>query len=258
MFLPVAVVMAGLLLLGRGPIATAEPTELEGVYFSEHVDYGGFTFRLTANRVDNLKGWRFNDKISSLRVVGPFTVTVFEHADLRGRRATFGSGSTCRDIRKRSYSSVYDTDGTYPCTAAPNWGPMLGNDQISSLVITRNPTSHPWGSFLHHPEGIWVAGTLNSAHRWIFCRNGGYRHRLISNKESFEMFGSSRLYENPAGPPFGRFLETKRNIKVPAVGKPEEVPDELYRFRYISDTAFAIIEGRVEIIYRFEDNPPGC
>jgi hypothetical protein len=88
----------------------------DGVYLYEHSNYEGKCIKLTSD-VSNLIDYDFNDKISSIRIIGNYSVTVYEH------------------IKYEGWSKTYYDDTRYVGDSA--------NDQISSIIIRRNPGSGP-------------------------------------------------------------------------------------------------------------------
>jgi hypothetical protein len=88
----------------------------EGVYLYEHSNYEGKCIKLTSD-VSNLVDYDFNDKISSIRIIGNYSVTVYEH------------------IKYEGWSKTYDENVRYV-------GDRV-NDRISSIIIRRNPRPGP-------------------------------------------------------------------------------------------------------------------
>jgi hypothetical protein len=99
----------------------------DGVYLYEHTNYEGKCIRLTSN-VSSLLDYDFNDKISSIRIVGDYYVTVYQHTKFEG------------------WSKDYYNDTRYVGDSA--------NDQISSIIIRRKPShgQRPEPGPVQHPR----------------------------------------------------------------------------------------------------------
>jgi Beta/Gamma crystallin len=98
-----------------------------GVYLYEHENYQGRVLHLKTSE-PNLAKRNFNDITSSIRVVGEYRVTFFEHADYQGARGT---------IRTYSFSST----GSH---AVHSDGIMMHHDAVSSLRrVTNGPAALP-------------------------------------------------------------------------------------------------------------------
>jgi hypothetical protein len=137
----------------------------DGVYLYEHTNYEGKWIRVTSD-ISNLVDYNFNDKISSLRIVGDYCVTVYQH------------------IKYTGWSKNYYDDTRYVGDSA--------NDQISSIIIRRKPShgqrlkpepvqhpryrpeppyrSKPGRQPIHRPEpvpGVYLYEHANYGGRWI-------------------------------------------------------------------------------------------
>ncbi|HET9648168.1 MAG TPA: beta/gamma crystallin-related protein [Microlunatus sp.] len=177
----------------RDPWTVPDEQKASGVYLYEHVDYGGRWIRLTQSTPD-LRAVGFNDICSSVRIVGPYRATFYEHVDYHGTRstlATAGSSSDhtgCSDIGR----PFQRTSGFYVYAWCP-WecgSPAeVANDSISSVFIT-STLSYERSSRLVHPAGLWsaaVAGAPSAG--WRFFADGTCRFLLITSSSVSEISG---------------------------------------------------------------------
>lgn len=97
-----------------GPV---QPEERYGVYLYDNYRMGGDSIKLnsSANTIP------LNDKISSIRIVGSYDITIFEHADFTGRSLSFSGNSP-------AYRQG---------TTIPDLVPYGFNDITSSILITK-------------------------------------------------------------------------------------------------------------------------
>ncbi|SYX85829.1 hypothetical protein [Paenibacillus alvei] len=98
-----------------------QPEALNGVYLYDNYGMSGERIKLnsSANTIP------LNDKISSIRIVGPYDITIFEHADFTGRSLSFSGKSS-------DYGATY-----HQGTMIPDLVPYGFNDVTSSILITK-------------------------------------------------------------------------------------------------------------------------
>ncbi|NRS15525.1 hypothetical protein HP398_03640 [Brevibacillus sp. HB1.4B] len=89
--------------------------ELNGVYLYDNYGMSGDWIKVTssANTIP------LNDKISSIRIVGPYDITIFEHANFTGRSLSFSGNAYLEG------------------TTIPDLVPHGFNDITSSILITK-------------------------------------------------------------------------------------------------------------------------
>ncbi|MGC5328002.1 hypothetical protein [Brevibacillus sp. SYSU BS000544] len=76
-------------------------SEMEGVYLYEHAGFSGAWQKFTPGSIRELAdnkafpyGLMWNDAVSSVRIVGPYKVTLFEHDDYLGKSLIFDQNSS--------------------------------------------------------------------------------------------------------------------------------------------------------------------
>jgi len=115
----------------QGGLPTAPPCDgNEGVYLYEHPDYQGRCIKLTES-VGDLRIYAFDDTVSSVRVVGDWTVTLYSDLDGTGVSSTF----------TQSDPNVID-DG-------------IGDNQATSVGIQRGHTPPP-DAYSCEGEGVYL------------------------------------------------------------------------------------------------------
>ncbi|MCG7407129.1 hypothetical protein MH117_06845 [Paenibacillus sp. ACRRX] len=89
--------------------------DLFGVYLYDHAGMSGDWIRLlsSANTI------QLNDKVSSIRIVGAYDITIYEHADFTGRSLSFRGTAN------------------YPGVEISDLVPYGFNDITSSIIITK-------------------------------------------------------------------------------------------------------------------------
>ncbi|MFF2528307.1 hypothetical protein ACFVS2_05265 [Brevibacillus sp. NPDC058079] len=89
--------------------------DLNGVYLYDHYGMSGDWIKVTSSA----STIPLNDKISSIRIVGPYDITIFEHANFTGRSLSFSGNAYPEGI------------------TIPDLVPHGFNDTTSSILITR-------------------------------------------------------------------------------------------------------------------------
>jgi len=78
-----------------------------GCYVYEHDNFGGASAKLEQNTTYSNLGNSWNDKITSLRVIGPYKLIVYQHANFTGESKTyFGDSSNIGSLWNDQISSV--------------------------------------------------------------------------------------------------------------------------------------------------------
>ncbi|KJB89309.1 hypothetical protein AZ66_02495 [Paenibacillus sp. E194] len=109
-------------LIVSGKVYEPYPEPPYGVYLYDNYGMSGDQIKLnsSANTIP------LNDVISSIRIFGPYDITIFEHADFTGRSLSFSGKSS-------DYGGSYDRQGT----TIPDLVPYGFNDITSSILITK-------------------------------------------------------------------------------------------------------------------------
>ncbi|MED2745869.1 hypothetical protein ABEZ21_08040 [Brevibacillus porteri] len=89
--------------------------ELNGVYLYDNYGMSGDWIKVTSSA----STIPLNDKISSIRIVGPYDITIFEHANFTGRSLSFSGNAYLEG------------------TTIPDLVPHGFNDITSSILITK-------------------------------------------------------------------------------------------------------------------------
>ncbi|TKI55477.1 hypothetical protein E8L90_08475 [Brevibacillus antibioticus] len=88
-------------------VVSANQEELNGVYLYDHYGMSGDWIKVTSNA----NTIPLNDKISSIRIVGPYDITIFEHANFTGRSLNFSGnanpeGTTILDLVPYGFNDI--------------------------------------------------------------------------------------------------------------------------------------------------------
>ncbi|MGG4442169.1 hypothetical protein [Brevibacillus fortis] len=87
-----------------GPL---KPESMHGVYLYDNYGMSGDWIKLNSSA----STIPLNDKISSIRIVGPYDITIFEHADFTGRSLSFSGnayqqGTQIRDLVPHGFNDI--------------------------------------------------------------------------------------------------------------------------------------------------------
>ena len=228
-----------------------------GVYLYEHINYGGRWIHVTSP-VDDLRELGFNDIVSSVRIVGNYRATFYEHAGYAGARSTLGwqlgaaGGVGCEDVRVPFKA----TFGFYTHLWCP-WefsSPCeIANDQISSVYVTPS-NRYDYSSRLVYPAGSWGIATTEMVSSYSFFPDGTYQYRLLTLDGVNLIEGKFRLgyhYMDPTHTPpsawwSGPYMVLTENVFSKyvygsLVAQTSE-PDVLYRYRHVGDNRVEVLD----------------
>lgn len=67
----------------------ANASTKRGCYVYEHNNFGGHAARFHPNGLYRQVPQRWNDRISSIEIIGPYKLIAYEHSHFRGKKRTF-------------------------------------------------------------------------------------------------------------------------------------------------------------------------
>jgi hypothetical protein len=193
-----------------------------GVYLYEHINFEGEVRHVTQD-VPNLGEW-WNDRVSSWRVVGDYSVVGFEHAGFVGGRSYLPSGGACTDMEPFSTGVI-----TRGCRGE------VRNDMMSSVGVG-TAAFNRYLEPLCWPKTDWIytTGTAGATYGFHFYPDYTYRLNELSIIGSVTTTGTWRATVfDPWIPVFAQNIVTRNNTSVVA-GNPLPVPapDADYRYRF--------------------------
>jgi hypothetical protein len=223
------------------------PTD-PGVYLYEHIDYQGRVLRLTDSH-PYLPALGFNNMLSSWRIVGDYSATVFTWYGYIGRRSTLGlrnnlglPGGTmeCPDLRLNPPSGIGIT-GNIGCFGE------VKNDEASSIGVG-TASFNRYASQLFWPPCTWAynAGTMAGISVWAFGADGTYELSTITPANRSLLRGRWRNLEPDFAFLRPRSLLLYQSFEY-ATGNPVRVADQAFAYQIISDNT---------TVLRVRFNPP--
>lgn len=152
-----------------------------GVYLYEHINFQGRVRRFTTSQ-PFLSLFNFNKIVSSWRIVGDYSATVFTGVAFTGRRSTLGflndfgipgSALECSDMRQ--------TPLPFGVAPRPGCYGEVRNDEASSIGIGAS-RGNMFASPLYWPKGTWAlnAGTQGGISVWAFSPDGKYELSIVT------------------------------------------------------------------------------
>ena len=225
---------------------TPAQQDAPGVYLYEHINYGGRWIHLTNSKWE-VVSLGFNDITSSVRVVGDYRVTLYEHVNFTGARSTIRGQAWCNWIGGPKDPPRYGVWQGYGCYTEFSSPQEIGNDMVSSVAIT-TPDSYLLSSRLTWPSGMWISATVGAAVGWHFLLDGTYTFSYLDSSGISQVRGTFKLGKLSDYWGFGYYnvIGTYNNQVFNNGSYVRRAPDTTYRYYYKNsgNTISVLIEGK--------------
>lgn len=241
---------------------TVGGSNLDGVTFYEHAEYGGKAVTLGVGSYElaqlNAIGIP-NDWMSSLKVPSGYVVDVYQHDYFLGTKWTFTSdtsyvGSSCNDqmssvkiSRSSGSQSIYsitassipspEGNGVMTCRIMNGTNGAFSDDQIYWAVLAINPDTDAWCYLDLNGNLIPISTALNDAAGHLIKNGINYAniYHTISEKEwiSLPRMVSGRMYLSVGGPCYIKTYDA--GFAGPDINNPTDPNRDIY-FDFIEFT----------------------
>ncbi|NDI33917.1 HBL/NHE enterotoxin family protein [Chengkuizengella sediminis] len=129
----------------------------EGVYLYEHANYGGRVLHFGPGRYNLDEDFGFDDKLSSLKIVGNYSVTLYQ-------------------------DDWSDTDETFYSNDASLTNNRVGNDKVSTIIVNELPKAGEEGVYLYEDSNYGGRVLHFGAGRYNLDEDYGFDDKLSSLK----------------------------------------------------------------------------